>query len=83
MFWWFSLKIKNIIKYSQMDNQGSELKTKIETLTTHIITTQKKHKEATGDFSILIEVIATASKWICNAVRKAELLNIVGLAGFI
>jgi fructose-1,6-bisphosphatase I len=61
--------------------EGSELKTKIETLTTHIITTQKKHKEATGDFSILIEVIATASKWICNAVRKAELLNIVGLAG--
>lgn len=59
----------------------NELTTKIETLTTHIIGTQQRHSEATGDFSILLEVIATACKWISNVVRKAELLKVVGLAG--
>ena len=59
----------------------SDLKTNVITLTRHILSTQQCHKEATGDFSILLSAISTACKWITNVVRKAELLKVIGMAG--
>ena len=58
-----------------------DLKTNIVTLPTHILKNQQKHAEATGDMSIVLNAIATACKWITNVVRKAELLNVVGITG--
>ena len=63
-----------------MAPQG-DLKTNIITLPTHILKNQQKHSEATGDLSIVLNAIATACKWITNVVRKAELLNVVGITG--
>lgn len=60
---------------------ASELQTDVITLTQHILTNQHHHKEATGDFSILLSSIATSCKWISNVVRKAELLKVLGVTG--
>jgi fructose-1,6-bisphosphatase I len=57
------------------------IETDITTLTAHILSQQQHFKEATGDFSILINAIATACKWITNVVRKAELLHVIGNTG--
>lgn len=64
-----------------MPQEQGELKTDIITLTAHIMQKQQVHKEANGDFSILLTAIGTACKWISNVVRKAELLKVIGYAG--
>lgn len=45
--------------------------TNIMTLTRHILSMQKKTKHATGNFSILMNAITTACKFISSHVRKA------------
>lgn len=54
--------------------------TSITTLSAHILTTQQT-VQGSGDFSILISAIASSCKWISNCVRKADLLNVIGLTG--
>ncbi|KAJ3214890.1 Fructose-1,6-bisphosphatase [Dinochytrium kinnereticum] len=56
--------------------ETGELKTDIVTLTTHILSEQQSHKEATGDLTILLSAISSSCKWISNVVRKAELLKV-------
>eukprot|EP01016_Furgasonia_blochmanni_P054962 TRINITY_DN9124_c0_g1_i2.p1 TRINITY_DN9124_c0_g1~~TRINITY_DN9124_c0_g1_i2.p1 ORF type:complete len:395 (+),score=150.42 TRINITY_DN9124_c0_g1_i2:62-1186(+) len=51
------------------------------TLSRHIIQTQQKHKEAHGDFTILINAIAVACKYISSKVRRAGLVNLYGAVG--
>lgn len=51
------------------------------TLTRYIMTEQQKHKEASGDMSIILAAIATACKAITSAVRRAGLSNLYGMAG--
>ena len=51
------------------------------TLTRHLIQSQKEHKEATGDFTMLISSIQTACKFINHKIRKAGIANLYGLSG--
>ncbi|ORY01213.1 fructose-1,6-bisphosphatase [Basidiobolus meristosporus CBS 931.73] len=57
-------------------------KTNIVTLTRYLISQQTKHApEATGDFTLLMAAIQLGSKYVATQVRKARLLELVGLAG--
>lgn len=51
------------------------------TIQRHILAIQKKHPEATGELSGLLNVIAFAGKLIQREVRKAGLVDILGLTG--
>eukprot|EP00842_Homolaphlyctis_polyrhiza_P007100 jgi/Hompol1/97/HPOL_005223-RA len=64
-----------------MSGGNDDLKTDIITLNQHILSQQQSHPEATGDLTILLSSISTACKWISNVVRKAELLNVIGVTG--
>ena len=58
-----------------------EFNTDILTLTRHLIVDQQAHKEATGDFTLLISSIQLACKYISYQVRKAGITNLLGLMG--
>lgn len=47
----------------------------------HIMEQQKKHPAARGEFSSLLNDVALAAKLIARDVRKAGLVNILGLTG--
>lgn len=51
------------------------------TLTRFIMERQELHPEATGEFSILLSQIATAAKIVANEMRRAALVDILGLTG--
>lgn len=51
------------------------------TIQRHILANQKKHPEATGELSGLLNAIAFAGKLIQKEVRKAGLVDILGLTG--
>jgi len=52
------------------------------TLTTHILSEQIRLGDAaTGDLTLLLTAIQTTSKFIATNVRKARLINLIGLAG--
>lgn len=51
------------------------------TLTRYLINSQKAHPEATGDFTLLLNAIQTACKYISSKVRKAGIVNLTGVAG--
>jgi fructose-1,6-bisphosphatase I len=51
------------------------------TLTRFIIETQAGHPAATGEFSALLAQIGLAGKMISNDLRRAGLINILGLTG--
>ncbi|RIA89847.1 fructose-1,6-bisphosphatase class 1/Sedoheputulose-1,7-bisphosphatase [Glomus cerebriforme] len=55
--------------------------TDIITLTRHVLDEQRKHKEASGDLTILLNAVQLGCKFVATNVRKARLLNLVGLAG--
>ncbi|KAK9762181.1 Fructose-1,6-bisphosphatase [Basidiobolus ranarum] len=57
-------------------------KTNIVTLTRYLISQQSTvAPEATGDFTLLMASIQLGSKYVATQVRKARLLELVGLAG--
>ncbi|ORX99988.1 inositol phosphatase [Basidiobolus meristosporus CBS 931.73] len=57
-------------------------KTNIVTLTRYLISEQAAvAPEATGDFTLLMSAIQLGSKYVATQVRKARLLELVGLAG--
>jgi len=56
--------------------------TNIITLTRHILTEQYRlGQQATGDLTLLLTSIALTSKFLAHNVRRARLINLVGLAG--
>lgn len=59
----------------------SEIQTDIITLTRHLIIDQQFHKQATGDFTMLLSSIQLACKFISSQVRKAGITNLYGLVG--
>ncbi|KKA27461.1 hypothetical protein TD95_004997 [Thielaviopsis punctulata] len=62
---------------------GSEMdiNTHIITLTRFLTEEQAKHKEATGDFTLLCHALQFSFKSIAYYIRRATLVNLTGLAG--
>ncbi|GMN54916.1 hypothetical protein TIFTF001_024035 [Ficus carica] len=56
-------------------------RTDLMTITRHVLNEQSKHPEARGDFTILLNHIVLGCKYVCSAVNKAGLANLIGLAG--
>lgn len=51
------------------------------TLTRWILAEQRKHPEAAGELTIILNAIQVAVKTVTSAVRRAGLTNLYGLAG--
>lgn len=61
---------------------GTEaINTDIVTLTRFLTEEQAKHKEATGDFTLLCHALQFSFKSIAYYIRRATLINLTGLAG--
>jgi len=61
---------------------GAEsINTEIITLTRFLTEEQGKHKEATGDFTLLCHALQFSFKSIAYYIRRATLINLTGLAG--
>lgn len=57
------------------------INTEIVTLTRFLTEEQSKHKEATGDFTLLCHALQFSFKSIAYYIRRATLINLTGLAG--
>ncbi|KAK5174269.1 Fructose-1,6-bisphosphatase [Saxophila tyrrhenica] len=57
------------------------INTEIVTLTRHLNEEQTKHREATGDFTLLCHALQFSFKSIAYYIRRASLINLSGLAG--
>ncbi|CAH0056432.1 unnamed protein product [Clonostachys solani] len=69
-----------------MDHNGNgddslKVNTNIITLTRFLTEEQAKHKEATGDFTLLFHALQFSFKSIAYYIRRATLVNLTGLAG--
>jgi len=51
------------------------------TIQQHIIANQRRHSEATGEFSFLLSGITIATKVLASRVRKAGLVDVLGATG--
>lgn len=60
---------------------AEKINTDIITLTRWLTEEQRKHKEATGDFTLLCHSMQFAFKSIAYYIRRASLINLSGLAG--
>jgi len=60
---------------------GETINLDIVTLTRFLTEEQTKHKEATGDFTLLCHALQFAFKSIAYYIRRATLINLTGLAG--
>lgn len=58
-----------------------KINTNITTLTRFLTEEQVKHKEATGDFTLLMHALQFSFKSIAYYIRRATLVNLTGLAG--
>ncbi|KAL9098201.1 MAG: hypothetical protein Q9163_006094 [Psora crenata] len=58
-----------------------KINTDIVTLTRFLTEEQRKHKEATGDFTLLCHALQFSFKSIAYYIRRATLINLTGLAG--
>ncbi|KAJ4293936.1 Fructose-1,6-bisphosphatase [Collariella sp. IMI 366227] len=58
-----------------------KVNTNIVTLTRFLTEEQVKHKEATGDFTLLCHALQFSFKSIAYYIRRATLVNLTGLAG--
>ncbi|KAK7223496.1 hypothetical protein V2G26_011499 [Clonostachys chloroleuca] len=58
-----------------------KVNTNIITLTRFLTEEQAKHKEATGDFTLLFHALQFSFKSIAYYIRRATLVNLTGLAG--
>ncbi|CAJ0883062.1 1972_t:CDS:2 [Entrophospora sp. SA101] len=61
--------------------QTNQVTTDIITLTRHVLDEQHKHKDTGGDLTTLLNAIQLGCRFVANKVRKARLLNLIGLAG--
>ncbi|EHK25000.1 uncharacterized protein TRIVIDRAFT_72203 [Trichoderma virens Gv29-8] len=64
-----------------MSESGEKVNTHIITLTRFLTEEQIKHKEATGDFTLLCHALQFSFKSIAYYIRRATLVNLTGLAG--
>lgn len=62
-------------------DQGEKVNTNIVTLTRFLTEEQTKHKEATGDFTLLCHALQFSFKSIAYYIRRSTLINLTGLAG--
>ncbi|KAK5626405.1 hypothetical protein RRF57_002120 [Xylaria bambusicola] len=62
-------------------SESTSVNTNIVTLTRFLTEEQKKHKEATGDFTLLCHALQFSFKAISYYIRRATLVNLTGLAG--
>lgn len=60
---------------------NEKINTDIVTLTRFLTEEQNKHKEATGDFTLLCHALQFSFKSIAYYIRRATLINLTGLAG--
>ncbi|KAF2493411.1 inositol phosphatase [Lophium mytilinum] len=60
---------------------AEKINTDIVTLTRFLTEEQVKHKEATGDFTLLCHALQFSFKSIAYYIRRATLINLTGLAG--
>lgn len=68
-------------KYTRRDS-GESINTDIITLSRFILEQQQlSGKNATGEFSMLLNSLQFAFKFISQTIRRAELVNLIGLAG--
>lgn len=58
-----------------------EVRNRVITIERHILEEQRKHSDATGEFSDLLRDLSLALKVIQREVRRAGIANILGLAG--
>ncbi|KXS94526.1 hypothetical protein AC578_4145 [Pseudocercospora eumusae] len=71
---------------SKMSSEGGavgkeSINTEIITLSRYLSEEQTKHKEATGDFTLLCHALQFSFKSIAYYIRRASLINLSGLAG--
>lgn len=64
-----------------MDHQADANRTDLMTITRFVLNEQSKYPESRGDFTILLSHIVLGCKFVCNAVNKAGLAKLIGLAG--
>lgn len=62
-------------------SQYTELLPGLITVQQHIIANQRRHSEATGEFSFLLSGITIATKVLASKVRKAGLVDVLGTTG--
>ncbi|KAL1841869.1 hypothetical protein VTJ49DRAFT_6468 [Mycothermus thermophilus] len=62
-------------------NETEKVNTKIITFTRFLTEEQTKHKEASGDFTLLCHALQFSFKSIAYYIRRASLVNLMGLAG--
>ncbi|KAF7553171.1 hypothetical protein G7Z17_g3834 [Cylindrodendrum hubeiense] len=63
------------------NDYSEKINTNIVTLTRFLTEEQAKHKEATGDFTLLCHALQFSFKSIAYYIRRATLVNLTGLAG--
>ncbi|KAG6007478.1 hypothetical protein E4U21_005946 [Claviceps maximensis] len=63
------------------NSNGEKVNTNIVTLTRFLNEEQTKHKEASGDFTLLCHALQYSFKSIAYYIRRATLINLTGLAG--
>jgi fructose-1,6-bisphosphatase I len=61
--------------------ETEQINTNIVTLTRFLTEEQTKHKDATGDFTLLFHALQFSFKSIAYYIRRASLINLTGLAG--
>ena len=85
----YTLKIK-YFKYHRntsfilMDSQAAKflsINSNPVTLTRSIMMDQRRHVEAKGDLTMILNSIMLACKFVSNAVRKAGIASLIGIAG--
>lgn len=52
------------------------VETELITLTRHVLAEQRKHRDATGDFTLLLVSIQLGCKYFASAVRRAGLAKL-------
>ncbi|TIA91580.1 hypothetical protein E3P99_00973 [Wallemia hederae] len=62
-------------------SEGPNSNTNLQTVSRHILEDGHNSPEASGDLSLLLTSVTLTSKFIANNVRKARLINLIGLAG--
>ncbi|KAI1437068.1 fructose-1,6-bisphosphatase class 1/Sedoheputulose-1,7-bisphosphatase [Xylaria sp. CBS 124048] len=62
-------------------SESGSVNTNIITLSRFLTEEQTKHKEATGDFTLLCHALQFSFKAISHYIRRATLVNLTGLAG--
>ncbi|RKP27812.1 fructose-1,6-bisphosphatase class 1/Sedoheputulose-1,7-bisphosphatase, partial [Syncephalis pseudoplumigaleata] len=58
-------------------------RTNLITLTRHVLNDQHQHQEATGDLTLLLTSIQLGCKYVASCVRKAGLIQLMGLANVV